>query len=859
MLFFSSDVSAQICPFAKADLDSTNNTTPITIWIGKNDSVGPSLPAPSLVITSGPSNGIVTIINGDSIIYTPNSGFVGNDFFFYTVCDTPSGCGCASSQVVVRVRATPCPDALSLDDTTSTLNGFASLIRFLQNDTAGSGFSYSSTSILSGPSNGSFTLAGLDSLIYTPDSGFTGIDSLQYSACNSCGNCDTAFIYVTATAACNRPTALDDSVSNVAGTNTMIDIISNDISDSAISSITILNSPLHGTATLSGVDISYSSDSSYVGDDMLTYIICSSCGCDTATVYINVSERCISPMAMDDIGATGYSPACSQLFNVTLNDMGNYLNNSIVSGPNHGTASISGTGIIYSSDSTLLGGFDTIVYAITNICGTDTASLFIFVNPTFPCNGIHPQIIDDTLRICRNDDSIIINARGNDFDPDGDYVSIRTLTAPPFSGTAYILNDSQIVYKPNTGFFGTDVFYYEGCDDGLPNLCNIARIFIFIDECRNTPVIIDSSGNPIDTIIVNLIEDHDSLLCVPLYDLDGDNVSTSIIGVWENGTFTNITDTCIWIQPNLNQTGSDTVILIACDDRDNLCDTVYLIINVTPVNDPPVGNVDIITTTGGPVTVNPLGNDTDPDMGDSLLVTFILNLNPNSGTAVLNPDGTITFTPDSLFAGIDTIAYIVCDGNGGCDTTAVLVFVAPRANDDYATTAVNTPINITLMSNDIISGNTVASLCSNPSNGTVTIVNGVATYTPNTGYSGNDQFCYVICDTATGLCDTAIAYIVIQNNVLFIPQGFSPNGDGINDFWNIQGIENYPNAEVVVFNRWGDEVWASGVNGYKNNSTDGFIGDNKQNNILPDATYYYVVKFNSNDIKNQAGFLQIHR
>jgi gliding motility-associated-like protein len=201
----------------------------------------------------------------------------------------------------------------------------------------------------------------------------------------------------------------------------------------------------------------------------------------------------------------------------------------------------------------------------------------------------------------------------------------------------------------------------------------------------------------------------------------------------------------------------------------------------------------------------------------------------------------------------------VCDGNGGCDTTAVLVFVAPRANDDYATTAVNTPINITLMSNDIISGNTVASLCSNPSNGTVTIVNGVATYTPNTGYSGNDQFCYVICDTATGLCDTAIAYIVIQNNVLFIPQGFSPNGDGINDFWNIQGIENYPNAEVVVFNRWGDEVWASGVNGYKNNSTDGFIGDNKQNNILPDATYYYVVKFNSNDIKNQAGFLQIHR
>jgi len=188
-----------------------------------------------------------------------------------------------------------------------------------------------------------------------------------------------------------------------------------------------------------------------------------------------------------------------------------------------------------------------------------------------------------------------------------------------------------------------------------------------------------------------------------------------------------------------------------------------------------------------------------------------------------------------------------------------LVFVAPKANEDYTTSPLNTPTTINLLANDVYSANSIVSICSNPANGSVTIVNGIATYTPNNGYSGNDEFCYTVCDTATGLCDTALVYIIIQNQTLFIPKGFSPNGDGINDFWNIEGIDNYPNAEVTVFSRWGDEVWTNGVTGYKNNSTDGFIGNNRQNGALPDGTYYYLVNFNVDGVKNQAGFLQINR
>lgn len=859
MLLTYNTVNAQVCPHAKPDLDSTYSGIPVIVYVGVNDSVGPTTPPPSIVVTSGPNNGTVTIINGDSIIYTPNSGFVGNDFFFYTVCDTPSGCGCASSQVVVKVLALPCNDATTSDDSRSMFTGENILVNFLSNDNAGVFHSFSNTAIILAPTHGTYTLTGIDSLVYTADSTFEGIDTMMYRACNDCGRCDTSSIYFSIREKCVAPMAMDDSLGLDSGTSASVDVTLNDMSDSTITTVTIIVNPLHGTASLVGSNLTYSSDSGYVGNDVITYLMCSICGCDTGVVNIDVRETCIPPHAIDDIGATGYSPMCNQFFNVTTNDVGNYLNTTIISGPNHGTASVSGTGIVYTSDSTLFASFDTIVYSISNTCGSDTGSLFVFVNPTFPCNGIHPQINHDTLRICRNDDSIIINARANDYDPDGDYVSIRNLTGLPANGTAYILNDSQIVYKSNLGFFGTDVFYYEACDDGIPNLCNIARIFIFVDECRNPPHIVDSSLTDIDTMIVNLMEDTDSLLCVNVYDLDGDNITTTLVGVWENGTFTSITDSCLLIHPSLNQVGSDTVLLIACDDRDNLCDTVVLIINVIPVNDPPVGNVDIVIYPGAPIVISPLTNDTDPDQGDSLSTTFIVNLNPNAGTVVLDSNGNVTFTADSMFVGIDTIAYIVCDNNGLCDTTAILVFVGPTANPDYSTTPVNTPVNISLLPNDITSANTVASLCGNPSNGTVTITNGVATYTPNTGYSGNDEFCYVICDTVTGLCDTSMAYIIIQNSLLFIPQGFSPNGDGINDFFNITGVENYPNAEVTIYNRWGDEVWTNGVSGYKNNMTDGFIGKNKQDNILPDGTYYYVVKFNVDKLKNQAGFLQIHR
>lgn len=86
---------------------------------------------------------------------------------------------------------------------------------------------------------------------------------------------------------------------------------------------------------------------------------------------------------------------------------------------------------------------------------------------------------------------------------------------------------------------------------------------------------------------------------------------------------------------------------------------------------------------------------------------------------------------------------------------------------------------------------------------------------------------------------------------LSVPTGFTPNGDGTNDVWEIDGITNVPDCEVEVFNRWGDKVFFS--KGYST-PFDGTRNGEK----LPAATYYYVIKPNNgaNDLKGVLTIVQ---
>ncbi|UFH34906.1 gliding motility-associated C-terminal domain-containing protein [Flavobacterium acetivorans] len=92
--------------------------------------------------------------------------------------------------------------------------------------------------------------------------------------------------------------------------------------------------------------------------------------------------------------------------------------------------------------------------------------------------------------------------------------------------------------------------------------------------------------------------------------------------------------------------------------------------------------------------------------------------------------------------------------------------------------------------------------------------------------------------------------------------GFSPNEDGINDFWEIDTIEKYPDNEVFIYNRWGDLVFQ--IKNY-NNTTNVFSGiaNRKRTmgaDVLPEGTYFFDIKIKgTNYLKKTKGFLVLKR
>jgi gliding motility-associated-like protein len=88
---------------------------------------------------------------------------------------------------------------------------------------------------------------------------------------------------------------------------------------------------------------------------------------------------------------------------------------------------------------------------------------------------------------------------------------------------------------------------------------------------------------------------------------------------------------------------------------------------------------------------------------------------------------------------------------------------------------------------------------------------------------------------------------------LFVPESFSPNNDGINDFFEIPGIESYPNAELTIYTRYGQSVYST--KNYKNDWDGSSISSkNLDNQKVAVGIYYYVLKPNA-DMGYTKGFV----
>jgi gliding motility-associated-like protein len=203
----------------------------------------------------------------------------------------------------------------------------------------------------------------------------------------------------------------------------------------------------------------------------------------------------------------------------------------------------------------------------------------------------------------------------------------------------------------------------------------------------------------------------------------------------------------------------------------------------------------------------------------------------------------------------------LCDGDGDCVEATVTITVnpvndLPVATDDEITLYLDGVLNESVAGNDLPSGDggNVWTVVSQPANGTLLFnMDGSYTYTPALNFDGIDVFTYEICDS-NGDCDQASVSIALVD-IVSPNQVFTPNNDGQNDTFFINGIEFYPGNRLTVFNRWGNVVYER--SGYLN-EWDGYSNVKKIGKTsLPVGTYYYVLDYGNK--KHKTGYVYLDR
>jgi hypothetical protein len=197
--------------------------------------------------------------------------------------------------------------------------------------------------------------------------------------------------------------------------------------------------------------------------------------------------------------------------------------------------------------------------------------------------------------------------------------------------------------------------------------------------------------------------------------------------------------------------------------------TATVTVKVLPPANPVAQNDNATTAFATAVVVNVLANDSDPN--HFALTVSSITAAPTHGTAHVNPDNTITYTPAPTYSGSDLFSYAIANGHGGTAsaqvTVAIQAALPPVARADSATTAFNTPVTIAVLGNDSDPNSLHLSIktTTTPAHGLAQInTDNTITYTPATNYSGGDSFTYTI-ENSQGLTASANVAITVQDSL----------------------------------------------------------------------------------------------
>ena len=352
-------------------------------------------------------------------------------------------------------------------------------------------------------------------------------------------------------------------------------------------------------------------------------------------------------------------------------------------------------------------------------------------------------------------ESITIDVLANDADPDGDALAIGAVGTPAH-GSVHIAG-GMLVYVPETGYGGQDVFSYTVIDGRGGSAT--AMVTVAIAQAPNRPPLAsdDSASTQAAQAVTIDVLANDS-------DPDGDTLLLLSLTPPAHGTAT-ISGSVVIYVPLPGYVGNDRFDYTIEDGHGGSASaSVTLTIDPLP-NLPPIAVDDAAATAAGvPVSIAVLATDGDPD-GDALAITSVTQ--PAGGSATLAAGG-VTYVPAAGFAGIDRFTYTIGDGRGGSAAATVTVTVTaapntpPTAVDDAATAAPGTSTTIDVLANDSdADGDALTIAAVTPATGgSVAISGSVLVYTPDAAFTGIDRFSYTIEDGRGGSATANVSVTV---------------------------------------------------------------------------------------------------
>lgn len=214
--------------------------------------------------------------------------------------------------------------------------------------------------------------------------------------------------------------------------------------------------------------------------------------------------------------------------------------------------------------------------------------------------------------------------------------------------------------------------------------------------------------------------------------------------------------------------------------------------------------------------------------------------------------------------GTTTVSYTITDGAGNQATCSFDVTVSDVSAPQITSCPQNQIIEVEKGSCSVVAGWSTPIAIDNCSG--VTLVN--SHNSSDTFAIGTTQITYIATDDQGLQAVCSFTITVIDPNgycgdsedsvFIKVPQAITPDGDGVNDFLVIPGIENFPDNELIIFNRWGNEVYKQVEYA---NQWDGFlnIGTGLEGSQLPTGTYFYVLDTKDKKIGVLKGFIYLQR